>query len=101
MPLCLYLPLPRGLPISVAVFVFLCLGPFRICSLLCVLFLCLSLHHSAGVVSSAFLMMGEPRTDGDSPNNLKSFPRNSPHPPADFGKDLPQTSSRFWKDLPR
>ena len=35
--------------------------------------------------------MGEPRTDGDSPNNLKSFPRPSLDLPADFGKDLPQT----------
>ena len=54
MPLCLCLPLPCGLPTSVAVASFLCFGPFRVCSLLCP-FLCLSFSRSAGVVSSPFL----------------------------------------------
>ena len=36
-------------------------------------------------------IMGEPRTDGDSPNNGKSFPKPSLELPADVGKDLHQT----------
>ena len=52
-------PLPCGLPTCVAVLFFLCLGPFLTCSLSLsyVPFLCLSFHHSAGVVSSALLSL--------------------------------------------
>ena len=44
--------------------------------------------------------MGEPRTDRDFPNDLKSFPRHSRDLPADFGKDLPQTPPDFGKTFP-
>ena len=52
---CQCLPLPSGLPVCVVAVFFFFVGPSRILVIITCPFLCVSMHHSTGVVSSAFL----------------------------------------------
>ena len=55
---------------------------------------------SGSMKEMPLIMMGEPRTDGDSPSNLTSFTRHSLDLPDDFGKDLLMWKSS-WSSMNR